>query len=270
MLMSLNTREQQALLAIEDGLSAGDPKLASMLASFTRLTLDQEMPVHEKRPADVVTPGARRPRGDQQCPPRRRQFRRAGNLHKGLGWQTTGLLLSLLAVPGLIAMSLAGLGRSLPPCSDTWAVLCTGGVPAHTSPPPMRRMGPGHSGSSARQPRPRNLSPVSTAARPHDASLAGCADRYPSETLAAHSAAAPATASGPGQPSAGPGAEQGSSHPTGVPGAAVQLLSRSASTAASLMPACLVAVISVRFSCSARSRRCWRASARSGSSSSAR
>lgn len=146
--MSLNTREQQALLAIEDGLCAGDPKLASMLASFTRLTLDQEMPVHEKMPADVMSPGARRPCGNQQCPPRRRQFRCAGNPHKGLGWQMTGLLLSLLAIAGLIAMSLARLGRSQPPCTDTWAVFCTGGVPA-TSPPPMRRMGPGHSGSSA-------------------------------------------------------------------------------------------------------------------------
>ena len=45
---------------------------------------------------------------------------------------------------------------------------------------------------------------------------------------------------------------------------------RSASTTASLMSACFVAVISVRVPCLARSRRCCRAAARSGSSSSAR
>jgi hypothetical protein len=49
-----------------------------------------------------------------------------------------------------------------------------------------------------------------------------------------------------------------------------QALSRLASTAASLISACLVAVINVRLPCSARSRRCWRAAARSGSASSAR
>jgi hypothetical protein len=46
--MGLSAREQQALDSIEDGLSGADPKLASLLATFTRLTAGEEKPVPEK------------------------------------------------------------------------------------------------------------------------------------------------------------------------------------------------------------------------------
>ena len=36
--MGLSEREQQALDSIEDGLAGSDPELASLLATFTRLT----------------------------------------------------------------------------------------------------------------------------------------------------------------------------------------------------------------------------------------
>lgn len=49
--MSLTAREQQALHAIEDEIAGSDPKLASLLATFTRLTSGEEMPVREKIPA---------------------------------------------------------------------------------------------------------------------------------------------------------------------------------------------------------------------------
>lgn len=46
--MSLTAREQQALQAIEDRLAGSDPELASLLATFTRLTSSEEMPVRER------------------------------------------------------------------------------------------------------------------------------------------------------------------------------------------------------------------------------
>jgi hypothetical protein len=46
--MSLSAHEQQELGAIEDELSGSDPKLASFLDTFTRLTAGEEMPVREK------------------------------------------------------------------------------------------------------------------------------------------------------------------------------------------------------------------------------
>ena len=42
--MSLSERDQQALDGIEDGLAGSTPKLAAMLATFTRLTAGEEMP----------------------------------------------------------------------------------------------------------------------------------------------------------------------------------------------------------------------------------
>jgi hypothetical protein len=46
--MSLSEREQQALQSIEDGLTGADPRLASLLATFTRLTADEALPQREK------------------------------------------------------------------------------------------------------------------------------------------------------------------------------------------------------------------------------
>lgn len=46
--MSLSPREQQALDSIADGLAGSDPKLASLLVTFTRLTAAEEIPVREK------------------------------------------------------------------------------------------------------------------------------------------------------------------------------------------------------------------------------
>ena len=49
--MSLSSHEQHALHSIEDQLCVSDPELASLLATFTRLTADEDMPVREKTPA---------------------------------------------------------------------------------------------------------------------------------------------------------------------------------------------------------------------------
>lgn len=46
--MSISEREQETLDSIGDGLVRSAPKLASMLAIFSRLTADEQMPVREQ------------------------------------------------------------------------------------------------------------------------------------------------------------------------------------------------------------------------------
>ena len=45
--MSISEREQETLESIREGLARSTPKLASMLAIFSRLTADEQMPVRE-------------------------------------------------------------------------------------------------------------------------------------------------------------------------------------------------------------------------------
>ena len=46
--MSLDAHDRRDLDAIERRLSGSDPELALLLATFTRLTADEEMPVRER------------------------------------------------------------------------------------------------------------------------------------------------------------------------------------------------------------------------------
>jgi hypothetical protein len=131
--MSLNGREQQALDSIADGLSGTDPKLASLLATFTQLTAGEKMPVPEKiRPAGrwatrlrhrprrgKVRGGARRPR--QQ-----------------LGSQAAVLLWLLISV-ALIAVALPlNRGGGNGTCAVSWPPACAAEVPAHATSPGRR------------------------------------------------------------------------------------------------------------------------------------
>ncbi len=118
--MSISTREQLALASIENRLSESDPHLTSLLATFTRLTSDEEMPVRER---------IRQPRllRDRVIPPARRSCRQ-------LGWQQSMLLLWLVVAVGLLAIALAvsrpggwracpaaWLGCTVPATSHMWA-----------------------------------------------------------------------------------------------------------------------------------------------------
>src|SRR5215472_3289264 len=84
MMMSLTEPETQALGAIADGLAGADPRLASMLAIFTRLAAGEDMPVREKTRVRRGRPAAHRPRRARRHPrpgiavpqPRRRCPRR--------------------------------------------------------------------------------------------------------------------------------------------------------------------------------------------------
>lgn len=127
--MSLSAREEQVLSFMEDGLARSDPRLASLLAIFTRLTSGEEMPVVEKIRA------ARR-RGAQRS--RRHSYRdMARRLSRRLGFRRTWMLwLFAVAAVALVAVGLiASRGGSRGPCIQSWSAACPVHVSGHSSSP---------------------------------------------------------------------------------------------------------------------------------------
>jgi hypothetical protein len=123
--MSLTTREQQALDAIENRLAGSDPNLAALLATFARLTSGEGMPAREQVCQEI------------RCT--RQVFRRAWRrLAAYAGLNRALALLWVLVAIGLIAVAaaLSGFGGGAA-CVKPWAAACTAPVPAHSSRPVM-------------------------------------------------------------------------------------------------------------------------------------
>jgi hypothetical protein len=124
--MSLSAHEQQALDSIEDRLAGSDPKLASLLDTFTRLARGEEMPRRER-----IRPISWRHRRTR----RRRQERAGGPAPSiRLCWQRVMLVLGLVAALVLAAASLAanrGGGRGA--CKSLPVVACAGQARGHGS-----------------------------------------------------------------------------------------------------------------------------------------
>lgn len=137
--MSLSAREQQALDFIEDRLAGSDPGLASLLATFARLTSDEDMPVREKMRAAG--------RRDNHGPLR---LLRLFRLLRRLGFQRAMPLLWLLITFAMIAVALVLSGGRGGTCTRSWQTTCTAPLPARSSPaaahqaaagPPLRATG---------------------------------------------------------------------------------------------------------------------------------
>ena len=127
-MMAISEREQETLDSIGDGLARSAPKLASMLAMFSRLTADEEMPVREptRRAVRTLGPGATTLAG-------RMGSDRVHRLHLG---RTTRGWLWILAAAALLALVLTlsyGTGRSTCPPSQTTACR-QAPVPVHPGP----------------------------------------------------------------------------------------------------------------------------------------
>jgi len=124
--MSPDAWEQRSLDSIRDGLAGSDPRLAALLATFTRLASGEEMPVREELPERPLRAVRRSRRG-----PGRRFGRR-------LGVERVALLLWLLITVGLIttAVTLSRSG-SQSACIERWPGICAEAAPAHSSPASM-------------------------------------------------------------------------------------------------------------------------------------
>jgi hypothetical protein len=129
--MSLSVREQQALDGIADDLAGSAPKLAAMLAMFTRLTSDEGMPTGER--VIAIRPDADRVRRLFRCP----------------GVHCAMPLLWVLIAVALIAVAVAASRGSEPGCVKAWAMTCgnptltNSARPVHNGaashPPPVTR-----------------------------------------------------------------------------------------------------------------------------------
>ena len=130
--MSPDAWEQRSLDSIRDGLAGSDPRLAALLATFTRLASGEEMPVREELPERPLR-AVRRSRRKRHS--RRGPGRRFG---RRLGVERVALLLWLLITVGLIttAVSLSRSG-SQSACIERWPGICADAAPAHSSPASM-------------------------------------------------------------------------------------------------------------------------------------
>ncbi|MGH3254539.1 MAG: DUF3040 domain-containing protein [Streptosporangiaceae bacterium] len=115
--MSLSAHEQQALDGIASGLAHSDPRLASLLATFSKLTSGEEMPAREK--VRVVRWNA---------------LRRARRMYERAGFKRVALVLWLVIGIALVAVALAvSHGGSGKACVRTLSTACPGVVSVHSS-----------------------------------------------------------------------------------------------------------------------------------------
>jgi len=104
--MSFTELETQALGAIADGLAGSDPRLASMLAIFSRLAAGEEMPAREKTRVRRGRAAAHRPRRARRHPRRGRAFPQPRRLCARLGWQQAMLVLGAVISAALLTAAL--------------------------------------------------------------------------------------------------------------------------------------------------------------------
>ncbi|MGH3204293.1 MAG: hypothetical protein ACRDOA_01605 [Streptosporangiaceae bacterium] len=118
--MSLSARDQQSLDDIADSLADAAPKLAGMLATFTRLTSDEEMPADEEvavvRPVTRGAPGLFR----------RSALRRTPSAL----WILAAIAMLAIAAAISVAASRGARGNG---CVTSWPMACDSPAPIHSS-----------------------------------------------------------------------------------------------------------------------------------------
>ena len=103
--MSCTEAETRARGSIADGLAGADPRLASMLAIFSRLAAGEEMPAR------------RYPRRGVAFPHPRRRYAR-------LGWQQALLVLGAVMSAALLAAALALTASGPATCARSMGTAC--------------------------------------------------------------------------------------------------------------------------------------------------
>lgn len=125
-MMSISERERQVLESIENGLVRSAPKLASMLAIFTRLTASEKMPARKPvRRASGLRTGAGLMAGPPS-PERPRRIRLGGAAGRWLWLVMAVVLLTLTVILG------HGTGRAA--CTATRASATCQHVPVPARP----------------------------------------------------------------------------------------------------------------------------------------
>ena len=123
-MMSFNQLETQALGSIADGLAGSDPRLASMLAIFSRLAAGEEMPAREKTRVRRGRAAAHRPRRARRHPRRGRAFPQPRRLCARLGWQQAMLVLGAVISAALLTAALALTASGPKTCARPMGTAC--------------------------------------------------------------------------------------------------------------------------------------------------
>ena len=132
--MSPDSWERRALDSIRDGLARSDPRLAALLATFTRLASAEAMPARDElreRPLRAIHRSRRKRRHSRRGPVR--------GFSRRLGVERVALLLWLVITVALIttAVTLSRSG-SQSACIERWPGICAEAAPAHSSPARVR------------------------------------------------------------------------------------------------------------------------------------
>ena len=123
-MMSFTELERQALGSIADALAGSDPRLASMLAIFSRLAAGEEMPVREKTRARRGRPAAYRPRRARRRPRRGIAFPQPRRRYPRLGWQQAMVVLGAVIVAALVTAALALTASGPKTCVRSMGTAC--------------------------------------------------------------------------------------------------------------------------------------------------
>ncbi len=123
--MSLGAWERQALEAIKEKLSVSDPRLAALLATFTRHVAGEAMPARTKLRAR--RPGRRPQRGAR---PHQGAAGRTGPGSQRPGFPRIALLVWLLSTAAMITVALTINGGSGQALCPAFGAVCASQAPA--------------------------------------------------------------------------------------------------------------------------------------------
>jgi len=140
--MSLSQPQTQALGAIADGLAGSDPRLASMLAIFSRLAAGEDMPVRQKTRVRRGRPAAHRPRRARRHPRRGTAVPQARRPHPRLGRPQAMLVLGAVVFAALLTAALALTAGGPNTCARPMATACPlAAIPQHAAAGLSKRSG---------------------------------------------------------------------------------------------------------------------------------
>jgi hypothetical protein len=127
--MSLGTWEQQALDSIKGELTDSDPRLVTLLTTFSRLASGEAMPVRDKLRAGTRRISRYSHRKQRRCC-QTGACRNSVRRHRRFGLQHALILAWLVITVGLIAMTFVlsrggSHGTATQTCTGAWPVACS-------------------------------------------------------------------------------------------------------------------------------------------------
>jgi hypothetical protein len=122
--VNMSAHEQRILSGIADELAASDPKLASILSVFNRLTRGEESPI----PQDTDKSRRREPGHSRQSRGRTRKHRRNSRT-VSVAWRAIALWILISAALITVGIILSHIGHEADGrwrCTQSWSVPCAG------------------------------------------------------------------------------------------------------------------------------------------------